>query len=171
MATVHDRRATHLPINAMVRTVVVDDPIEVGAKLSVLASVRDDPLAHLHDRHWIDDAEFAAGRRWQHAYDTAGIGGVRAIDTTLEPVDGRRFVAPMSDLQMDAIRFLGEMARVLGQEGDALVRDILGKGWVLSQCAMARGLDQREGQRYLGRRIRECLNSMAKELGLADPRS
>ena len=50
---VHDRRASNLPANAMVRVVTVDDPYEASAKIAAVASLRDDPLGRLRARRQI----------------------------------------------------------------------------------------------------------------------
>ena len=170
LAQPYDRRSSDLLINAIVAETVVDDPLELGGSLTVMRSLRDDPLAHLHDRKFIDDAQFMAGRSWQAHYERSGIGGVRAIDFTKEAVDGRRFMDALCDMQQAAVNRLARMDKELGQEGCALIRDVLGKGWGLSQCASARGLNHKTGSRdmdYLGRRLRECLDTLAVELGFA----
>jgi hypothetical protein len=45
---IHDRRSTDLLRNAMVSPIEVDDPLEMGSKLIVMRSIRNDPLAGLH---------------------------------------------------------------------------------------------------------------------------
>lgn len=165
---IHDRRVEQLPINAMVRPITVDDPYEPGGKITTVQSLRDDPLARLHVRSQIDDAQYAAGRHWQNLYEAAEIGGVRAMDTTKEPVDGGGFLTePITDRQRDAARELGRLSRSLGQDGDALVRSVLGHRWFIEQIAAARGIESRRGIEYLGRRFRECLETLARELGYA----
>src|SRR3974390_2897019 len=85
---VHDRRAELLPFRDTETAVeVVDDPYGPG-KIDVVRSVRDDPLAGLRARRFIDEAQFVAGRHWQQCWEDSEIGQVRAIDTTKEPVDG-----------------------------------------------------------------------------------
>lgn len=161
-----------LPSHAMVAetTTPVPNPIagNTNERHAVLRSLRDDPLAHLHDRGHIGDAQFEAGRAWQRHYENSGIGGVRAIDFTKEAVDGRRYDDALTDTQRQAVKELARLDRQLGQEGCALVRDVLGKGWTLSRCAESRGMaGQKHDQEYLGRRFRECLDTLAVELGFA----
>jgi hypothetical protein len=48
LESTYDRRATDLLRNAQVAPAIVDDPLEPGAKLVVLRSLRHDPLAAMH---------------------------------------------------------------------------------------------------------------------------
>lgn len=168
MTTVHDRRATILPINASVRVVTVDDPYEAGAKIQAIASLRDDPLGRLHARDQIDQAQYEAGRHWQRLWSDAQIGGLKAMDTTKEPVDGGRTVSePFTDRNRRAIRELGRLSRVLGLEGESLVRDVLGNRMFADQVAASRGISSRRGIAYISARFRECLETLATEFGYA----
>lgn len=160
-----------LPAKMIIAEIDVDVPNPAPGNTmerhAVLRTLRDDPLAHLHDRGHISEAEFNAGRAWQRHYENSGIGGVRAIDFTKEAVDGRRYSDVLTDTQRRAVQELARLDRKLGQEGCALVRDILGKGWSLTKCAEARGLSAQRDMDYLGRRFRECLDTLAVELGFA----
>ena len=82
---VHDRQAkVSGPQETGVVVDVVDNPYGPG-KISVTQSTRDDPLAGLHARRFIDAAQYAAGRHWQQCWEDSEIGAIRAIDTTKEP--------------------------------------------------------------------------------------
>jgi hypothetical protein len=83
----HDRRTTDLLRNAMVAPIIVDDPLEMGSKLVVMRSLRNDPLAGLHSRQFIDDAQFWGGRSFQRDFEAAER-GPKAIDPSKEAVDG-----------------------------------------------------------------------------------
>src|ERR1700752_1055463 len=107
----HDRRATDLPYNAQVASAVADDPYEPGSKLTVLRSLRDDPLAAMHNAKQIDQAQFIAGRHWQRAFELTSVGGVRAVDLTRERVDGGGIPQPtLSDTQL---RAFGDLKRAM----------------------------------------------------------
>jgi hypothetical protein len=56
---------------------------------------------------------------------------------------------------------------VLGDVGDALVRDVLGRNLCLVDVASSRGLGTQRGIDYLGLRLRECLESLATTFGYA----
>ena len=145
------------------------DPYRPGLRPVVMA-LRDDPLGRLSKRRQIDEAQLAAGRRYQEDFEAAEIAGARAIDTTKECVDGGRFIDPLDDRTIAAAKRLARYARQLGLEGEALVRDVLTKRMTLQQCAAARGMDAKADGRevlYLGRRLRECLETLAWSLGLS----
>lgn len=157
--TVHDRRSTDLPINAVVATVVVDDPYERGSKVEVVASLRDDILRHLLARDEIDQAQFEAGRRYERYVEQSQIGSVKAMDPTKEPVDGGGLVIePISDRQIAAVRELSEAARVLGMRGELLVRQILVERRKFKELAPS--LAERDVA-YVRRRFFDCLDELA----------
>lgn len=170
MPKVHDRRAVISPINAMLRTVVVEDPYERGSHITAISSFRDDPLGRLHARGQIDEAQYQAGRRWQSLFEAAQIGGIKAMDTTKEPVDGGSAPEVLTDRQQKAIKELNALYPILGKEGSALVRDVLGNRMFMEQVADARKMNtcpDSSDMRYLGKRFRECLECLAREFNLA----
>lgn len=167
---VYDRLASDLPINAVVMPDVVDDPLERGAKLRILRSVRDDPLAGMLSRDQIDQAQFMAGRRWQMFHEHSEIGGVSAIDPSKEAVDGGKIPEPITDRQIVAFRELNAGRKVLGIDGDELIRDVLGKCMSVTTAATMRGHVSKDGRAYVGRRFRECLETLAILWNLASPK-
>jgi hypothetical protein len=168
VAAAYDRRATDLPINAKVAPVLADDPYEPGAKLTVLRSLRNDPLASMHNAKQIDQAQFIAGRHWQRAFELAEVGGVRAVDMTRERVDGGGIPqATISDAQIRAFGDLARAMTALGLEGESLIRDFLGQGLCLRDIAARRGAHSERERSYIGWRLRECLNTLAVEFGYA----
>ncbi len=164
----HNREAMDLPINSVVAPVVADDPYEPGAKITVLRSLRNDPLAAMHNAKQIDQAQYIAGRHWQRAYELAEVGGARAIDPTKEAVDGGGIAqATITDAQIRAFGDLARAMTALGQEGEGLVRDFLGHCWTLRDVAARRGAHTERERSYVGWRVRECLNTLAVEFGYA----
>jgi hypothetical protein len=130
--------------------------------------VRDDPLGALWARHQIDDAKFAAGRHWQRIYEVAELAMLRSIDLSRERVDGGgRAAELLTDQRVRAMAKLRDCRGVLGDVGDSLVRDVLGRGLCLVDVASSRGLGTQRGIDYLGQRLRECLESLAKTFGYA----
>jgi hypothetical protein len=148
-------------------TAVVDDPYEAGARTAVVVSLRDDPLRRLRARNQIDEAQFQAGRHWQRLCEEAEIGSIRAVDTTREPVDGGSQRELLTDRQRRAAQGLMRAARALGREGDELVRDVLGRRLFIEQAAALRGATTQRSIDYVGRRLRECLETLASEFGYA----
>ena len=162
----HDRRSTDLLRNAMVSPIEVDDPLEMGSKLIVMRSIRNDPLAGLHARQFIDDAQFWGGRSFQRDFEAAER-GPRAIDPSKEAVDGGLMPEPITESQQKAAHKLGEIYRALGLNGSTLVHNVLIHGMTMEQISIARGTDSELERKYLGRRFRECLDCLAKIYGYA----
>lgn len=164
----HDRRATEVPINSVVAATVAGDPYEPGAKITVLRSLRDDPLAAMHNAKQIDQAQFIAGRHWQRAFELTSVGGVRAVDLTRERVDGGGIPQPtLSDAQVRAFADLKRAMSALGLEGESLIKDFLGRGFTLRDIAVRRGVTGERARGYIGWRLRECLDTLAVEFGYA----
>jgi hypothetical protein len=167
---VHDRRAHDLLRNAQVTIDEVDDPLALnpGDKIVVLRSTRNDPLADMKSKGQIDQCDYVAGRHWQAAYEHAEIGGVRAIDPSKEAVDGGRLPEMLTDQQRRAVQDLKAARLALGPEGNSLVTDVLAKNWTISQAAAERGRYGEAERKYIGKRFRECLATLAKRFGYSN---
>jgi len=127
--------------------------------IAVVRNVRDDPLAGMYSRRFIDSAQFHAGRTWQAHWEDSEVGTVRAIDPTKEPVDGKGPTpAPFTDKQKNAFVELHMAGRLLGYEGNLLVQDVLGRRLQIAHAAQLRS----RPTKYVGQRFRECLETMAK---------
>jgi hypothetical protein len=164
----HDRTSHDLPRNAQVAPVEIDDPYEEGARIVVLRSTRNDQLADLKSKGRIDECDYVAGRHWQAAYEKAEIGGIRAIDPSREMVDGGRLPELLTDTQRCAVQDLKAAREALGREGDALIRDVLGQGLSIAEAAENRGLLLETDRKYIGKRFRECLSTLALRFGYAN---
>lgn len=173
--SVHDRRASELPKDAMVAPVEIDDPYEGGAKIIAFRSIRDDPLSRLKAHNSIDQAQYEAGLIWQGAYERAEIGGAKAIDTTREAVDGGRIAEPFNEAKSRAYDLLWQARRGLiaelnleeGRYAEALIRDVLGGRRFLKQAAAMRGLSTDWQIKALGKNFNEYLNILAIVFGTA----
>lgn len=164
---IHDRKAQDLLRNAQVAADEVDDPYEAGGKIVVLRSTRHDPLFDLKAKGMIDQCDYVAGRHWQAAWENAEIGGVRGIDPSKEAVDGGRIPEVLTDVQRRAVQDLKAARGALGAEGERLVRDVLAEGLSIGQAALRRGLASESDRKYLGKRFRECLSTLAVRFGYA----
>lgn len=162
----HDRRATDLLRNAMVSPIIVDDPLEMGSKLVVMRSIRNDPLAGLHARQFIDEAQYHGGRRFQADFEAAER-GPRAIDPAKEFVDGGTLPEPITERQQKAAQKLGEIYKALGLNGSTLVHNVLIHGMTMEQITIANGTNTESERKFVGRRFRECLDCLAKIYGFA----
>lgn len=167
LPTVHLRLATEVNAKATVAMAEVDDPLEPGAKIIVFKNLRDDPLGRYEARGHIDSAQASAGRAWQDDYEASEIGGARAVDTTKEPVDGGSFPEPITDKQIKALKRLADDRQALGMEGEAIVRDFLGRRMFAEQVAAVRGFTGQRNIDYFSKRLRECLETLAVVRGFA----
>jgi hypothetical protein len=164
--SIHDRRTKDLLRNAQVSPIEVDDPMEAGGKLIVMRSTRNDPLAALHARHHIDEAQYHGGRAFQRDFEVAER-GPRAIDPSKEAVDGGLMPEPITEAQQRAALNLAAVYRVLGQNGSALVHDVLIHGLTIEKIGIARQTRNEIELKYLGKRFRECLDELAEIYGFA----
>jgi hypothetical protein len=165
---IHDRRAaeSNLGVQNHLTPKEVDDPYEAGGKIIVMRSTRDDPLADLHARHMIDEAQYHAGRAFQSDFETAER-GPRAIDPSKEAVDGGLMPEPITEAQRRSARQLAIVYRALGQDGSAIVHAVLVHNQTRKQVASARGLIGERWEKYYGLRFQECLDCMALVYGFA----
>lgn len=186
---IHDRTSAIVPHGAKIFVDTTDDPWpgvrefasdeqtpgELRAapppRISVVRSIRADPLGALKAQGVIDEVQFLAGQIWQWSYMRAEIGALKAIDPTLESVDGSHLSDPLNQQVRKAVANLRKAKAALGSHGERLVIEILGKGRTLSQTADNFGLPSRSGREYIGRRFRECLDCLAVVFGCATGRN
>lgn len=166
----HDRRSNDLLRNAEVAAIEVDCPMaqpHEPATLVVMRSIRNDPLAALHSRRHIDEAQYQGGRAFQHDFETAER-GPQAIDPSKEHVDGGRAPEPITEAQQRAAKHLAVIYRRLGADGSALAHDVLIHGKTYGEVAVSRGVGrQRRWEEYFGMRFQECLHRLALIYGFA----
>lgn len=160
-----DRKSKDLLRNAQVAALEIVDPLS-GDKTVVLRSTRDDPLADMHARKQIDEAQYQGGRAFQRDFERAER-GPRAIDPGKEAVDGGVMPEPISEAQRRAGRQLAVVYRMLGQNGSALIHDVLVHQKTRRQVAEARGLSGERWEKFFGMRFQECLNCLAEVYGFA----
>lgn len=163
---IYDRRSTDLLRNAQVAAIEIDDPYEIGGKIVTLRSVRDDPLAGLHARRFIDEAQYQGGRAFQKDFETAER-GPQAVDPSKEYVDGGKPPEPISESQRKSVVRLNRIHLVLGQNGSALVHAVLIARLSMDKVCKDRGLTTQRENDYVGKRFRECLDELAKFYGFA----
>ena len=161
-----DMRAKELPRVGRFVAVEVDDPYEPGAKIVAIRSTRNDPLADLYTREYIDNAQFEGGRAFQRDFETAER-GPRAIDPSKEAVDGGLMPEPITEAQKRAADSLAVAFKELGADGSALMHDFLVDGRTMGDIANRRGLQGQRWNDYFGVRVRECLHSLAFVYGFA----
>lgn len=160
-----------MPFNAQVAVDVVDNPNRIGpVKISVTRSIRNDPLAGMLSRSQIDRAQFNAGRRWQRYHEMIAVGVIIAMDPLKEPVDGRGpDRSSFSDAQLNAFQELRHARTALGRDGYQIVQDVLGDGLSIVDVAKKRFRWTEADIKYIGKRFRECLETLAVHWGYASP--
>lgn len=163
-----------LPDDAVTAPVEVDDPCSRPAqedRIIVMRALRDDPLAMMHARGQIDDAQYRAGREFQRFHEVTAVGEVRSIDLSRQRVDASVRRHGVTDRQMIAIYQLKRLAAVLGDRIFSLVEAFLVRRHTLTQIAAACGLnaspDSRDVRR-LGKEIRGALDVIAVDQGYAN---
>lgn len=138
-----------------------------------VVTLRDDPLGHMFHRGRDDTrlgrAQYEAGLRWQRVYEAAGIGRIRSPGDIREPVDGGGIAqGGATDRQIIAHRRLAAWKLLLGAAGNEIVHDVLAEKRTLRQVAQLRfGGVESATIKYVGKRFRECLSTLAKDMGLS----
>ncbi len=162
-----DRRFQGDLINSELAAVDVDDPYaeKSGEKIRVTRSLRDDPVAALHNSGHISNEVYEASKKWYSLFIKKELGNLRAIDLTRPKVDGGRFPDFDSTTRDEARKTLESIDKELGREGASWVQDVLGQGTCIRDAAAKRGLFSQLEVKYAGARVRECLNTIAVELG------
>jgi hypothetical protein len=136
-------------------------------------SLRDDPVGQMAKRGQLGDSvaeteiRLKAARRWQRLYEVAEIGGARGIDPTRDIVDGGGFQMPDTDKRLTAQAELNQLRQALGIVGDRIVTWVLGYKYSLGKVLVLLGRVGRIEQKAIGSRFRECLDTIAVELGIS----
>jgi hypothetical protein len=181
---VHDRTSALIPHNAKIVIDEVDDPygqVEFAEyddkrgelqsngkpKITVVRSIRGDPLGALKAQGAIDEVQYIAGLMWSWAYTRASLGPLKGIDLAADRISGVVGHHPSVDTVKRALGLLRAAERALGYDGATLVEEIIGQGRTLAAAADARGLSTKSGREYIGRRFRECLDCLAVVFGCA----
>jgi hypothetical protein len=160
----HDRRSSDLLRNAVVAEIEIDDPYEKGAKLVMMRSLRDDPLARLHARKQIDEAQYEAGKQYREEWEKAER-GPRAIDPSKEYVDGGQFPEPLTEVQRAAVASLTRVGRILGIQTEHVLRRVLCGNLFPGQVAAELGLLSPRDAEHMAWLFRQGLEILAKEYG------
>jgi hypothetical protein len=169
---VHDRRSADLPINSSVAVVIVADPYSKdGEKIEVLRSLRNDPLAGMISRRYIDEAQFNAGRKWQKLHECSTIGVIQAIDPGKPQVDGGGMRDFLSDRQIDAFKQLAIAYEEIGPELGRLIFDILASELSITEAAHKRGAKTDYQIKVVGSYFRGALEKLSILWGFASKRT
>jgi hypothetical protein len=141
--------------------------------ITVVQSLKNDPLGHMKARGQIDDACFLAGREYQRLWVKVAAGRIRAIDLTMTSVDNSAGSGGgATDAQRVAAKTLMRVDKVVIQShgGEALLmlRDVLGECLPVEVAARHRGAQSAHEIRWWGRLFRKGLDVVAVALGFAN---
>lgn len=160
---IHDRRSQDVLAAGHYAPIEVDDPYERGGRITVIRQMRSDPLARLHAHGQIDNAQYHAGRAFQHDWETAER-GARAIDPSKEAVDGGRIPEPLTDRQAQARTRLILVQKELGRRLNGVLIAVAVHGMTMEQIAQSRSQSLVKLQ---GSLFRTALNDLAVFYGFA----
>jgi hypothetical protein len=125
----------------------------------------------MHARGQIDGPQYLAGRGYQAAHDASQVGRIRSIDWSKTKVSGGQMAEPVTDRQRQAAARLraaeAAVLRRFGEVGVVLWRAVLGDRRPLELTARAAGAIGEREIRACGWLLRQCLNVIAKALGIA----
>src|SRR5215207_629781 len=145
----------------------VDDPFEPGAKRAVVVNLHD-VLIQWRARRAIDESQFEAGRWFQALYKRAMIGAVGALQYDKTRVDGGYPMDPLSAQVMEASEELQTIAVLVGVLIDfPLLCRVLGAEVPLAE--EAKRWDGESPERYVARRLRTALHTIADHRGATGP--
>lgn len=155
-------RRKKLPPPDIVAVAVLDP--ELGYMKPRAASTRDDPLWGMLNRRQIKQSQFAAGRRWQeYRGDAEGLGSLRGLDTTREPVDGSgKYPEPLTDRQRTAQFSINDAKVCLGSFGSWLLEKVLWERRPIKEIAEDLGWVRQHDAEFMGRYFRLCLEQLAR---------
>ena len=141
--------------------------------ITVVQSLKNDPLGRMKARDQIDDACFLAGREYQRLWVKVAAGRIRAIDLTMTSVDNSAGSGGgATDAQRVAAKSLMRVDKVVIQShgGEALLmlRDVLGECIAVELSARRRGAQSAHEIRWWGRLFRKSLDVVAVALGFAN---
>lgn len=146
----------------------------VYQKVRVERHLRDDPLGQMHakGRYPLGDTEYRAGRQYQATREAEGIGRGRSSSDLREWVDGGLPVSDgLTDEKLRAAKLMAHYRRILtreyGENGYRIVEAVLIEKQTLARCALRfYGGASSANVKFVGRVFRECLSTLAREMGL-----
>jgi len=154
-----------------IKPVLVDDPYEIAAKVVVLKNVSTTPLDGMYHQGRLDAVQYEAGNKFQRIFEREMIGGARAIDYSMERVDGGRLADPLSDSLLQAHRDLMVAANAAGIVGYQILRAVIGEGisirrLIKERPSLCMGLEGRRAEGYVGGRLVEALDAIVDAWGM-----
>ena len=185
---VHDRRAIQVPAHADIAAVDIYDPFQIadGAqpverngviewvvppadRITVVKSLKRDPIGKMHARKQIGDAEHDAACALQKLHDQAQLGVIKAMDPAKDYVDGGILPDPLTTLQAKARARIKAVEKRICQShgawGLSILNAVLIDKWPVEAAARARGAMSRREIEYWTGLFHQCLYSLGIEMG------
>lgn len=145
----------------------VHNPHDIdGGTITVMVNIGHSPVMAMHQRGQITDAQAQAGNRYRDLWETATIGGAKAIDLTNEPVDGGRIAQPFNDSVIQAHRELAPLNAKLGLRDSAVMIAVAAQCMTVKEYAAVCGDGSARGIDRMGARFRDALTTAAHHWGL-----
>lgn len=120
------------------------NPLRVRAKINL----RESPIGLLAHRGMINDAQIRAASEFRRLWEAMGGAGVKAMDYSVDPVDGGGIADPIAVRQMDAARKLRDLRAHIGVRPYDIVSKVVGQGIEITTLE-SRKADQLMVSRYL----------------------
>ena len=138
-----------------------------GLRVRAMRSLRNDQLAWLHHRGYLDEHLYRAGRGFQALHEAAEVGGFGCQDPGREPIDsGVTTPEVMTDRQFKALKGLSRLKAALGPRGAEILEGVLVDQMSYEQVALRwYGRADRVTKVYVRQRFKECLGTAAERFG------
>jgi|GEM_PF-6648951 hypothetical protein len=173
LADVVERRVPYVNGRDDLGVHYVPDPHSANGEVRAkIVNLRDDPVGQMAQRGQLGDAaqtmsRLRAARLWQGFYERAEIGYASGIDPTAPVIDCGHLPMQDTDARLAAQDRLNQIRQALGIVGDRIVTWVLGDKYSLGKVLVLLGRVGRIEQKALGSRFRECLDTIAVELGIS----
>lgn len=106
----------------------VEDPYDPDNTILVPANLRHDPLLRMFSRREIDEAQLRAGETLRASHEAVASQGLKAIDPSLDVVDGGRASIAIPESALLAARRIREAQSLLGWQAYRLVTCVVCEG-------------------------------------------
>jgi hypothetical protein len=143
---------------------IVDDPYEPGAKITVPANVRADPIIRMRAKGEIDEGQFIAAEKLRFHIENSGERGAPAVDPTKEPVDGSPKHREVSASVLASVKELVRCQRLLGLFTYRIVRGFVSDG--LNGSLIAQAAQHRVDRKHVVGVLRDGLDQIGIMWGI-----
>lgn len=138
------------------------------SEIRVDVNTRESSIATMHARKQINDKQKVAADRFRALYEAAGYKGAKALDYSLEVVDGGP--APSDGLiqsRVDAVRELTMISQTLGRIGYRVIIRVCGQGCTIAEMAaiLLRKDPSKADREYYGKVFRDHLDLLCEFWG------